>query len=58
MGEPAGEDDAIGAAEVGLLVKDQLGVGSERAQRMDDVVFAVGTGEDDDGDGHPIRSTV
>jgi hypothetical protein len=31
-------------------VKNELGLGPEPAERMDDVVLTVGAGKDDDGD--------
>jgi hypothetical protein len=52
MGEPAGKHDCVGAGEVIVTMPDQFGFSSEQPHRMDDIVFAIRSGEDDDGDGH------
>jgi hypothetical protein len=50
MREPAGQDDRIGAPEIVVAVPDVSRVRTFAAQSVDDVLLAVGAGEDDDRD--------
>jgi hypothetical protein len=52
VAEAAGNDDRIHLTEVGVLVPDQLGLGSQHAQGVDAVLIAVGGRELEDGHSH------
>ena len=55
--EPAGNDDAVGAAKVRLLVPQHLDLGAEHiARHMHRIVIAIRAGQDDDAEFHAARS--
>ena len=50
VGEPAGDDHRVDAADGGVAVPEELGLAAERRDRLDDVELAVRAGEEDDAD--------
>ena len=53
MRETAGQNHRVGAAELGVLVPDQLGLFAEHLRRgVEGVVVRIGAGKDDDREFH------
>ena len=56
VGKAAGKDDSGSTGEVRFGVPHEFGVGAGESEGVDDVVFAVGPWEHDDGDTHVTPS--
>ncbi len=58
VGEASRQHDRVEAGDVGVAVPDVLGLVAEVLRGADDVLLAVGAGEDDDAEAHGYSSTV
>ncbi len=56
MGEPTRHDHRIDAAQISVVMPEDLGLATERRDRLDAVELAVGSGEEEDADsgGHVV----